>query len=206
MTAKIIILGDMPEYDDFITRCANSILSHEPRLMEEVQIMIIKWFSLSGRGMYEDFGFGPCQDLNVSDAYNSVAYRHWVKEIRKLASEIGIDDQFLLYQVCVINANAYYSVGGSDALAAGLLPSQYYIRVLVNYLVNNRDMEPFFIIPSSKLHKIWKRILGYWIENEVMLTPDKIVITAPNRKLSLSSSVLGIRNINRLKNIIQNGI
>ena len=206
MTAKIIILGDMPEYDDFIARCANMVLSLEPRLMEEVQEMIRNWFSLSGYGMYNDYGFGRCRDLCVGDAYNSVTYRHWVQEIRELASEILIDDQLLLDQACVINANAYYSVGGSDALAAGLLPSQYYLRILVNYLVNNRTEKPIFIIPSSRLHKIWKRILGYWIENEVMLTSDKIIITAPNSKMSLSSSALGVRNINKIKNLIQNGI
>lgn len=198
LTAKIIILGDMPCSDDFIDRCANIVLSFEPRLMEEVQIMVRNWMALSGMGMYNNKEFGQT-DLCIGDAYNSVAYRHWIKELRILAQELKIDPQVLLNQVCVINANAYYAVGDNDPLAAGILPSQYYLRVLVNYLINNKVSDrPLFIIPSTRLHKIWKKVLGYWIENEVMLSPDRIIIDQPNNKLKLSATLLGKKNCNNL--------
>lgn len=206
LTAKIIILGDIPKYDDFISRCANMVLSCESRLMEHVQLIVRNWFSLSGVGMYCNTEYSLCPGLNISDAYNSLTYRHWVKEIRNLAWELDVEEQQLLDNICVINANAYYSMGGDDPLAAGILPSQYYLRVLVNYLVNNRKDRPIFIIPSTKLHKVWKKVLGYWIENEVMLTAEKIVINSSNTNLSLSSTILGKRNVYRIKDKIQDGI
>lgn len=190
LTAKIIILGNMPKEDDFISRCSNVILSFEPRLMEAVQLMVRRWMSLNGPGIYNDTEFGK-SGIAISDAYNSVTYRHWINELRNLAWELNLEKQLLLDNVCVINANAYYSYGGNDPLVAGLLPSQYYLRILINYLVNNRGTNrPLFIIPSSKIHKIWKKVLGYWIENEVMLTNDLILIDQPNTKLRLSTNLM----------------
>lgn len=199
MTARIIILGDMPRQDDFISRCANVVLSFEPRLMESVQKMVRDWMCLDGVGLYDDTEFRQ-SGICIGDAYNSVTFRHWVTELRNLARALKIDEQKLMDQVCVINANAYYPSGGHDPLAAGLLPSQYYLRILVNYLVNNKSGErPLFLIPSAGIHKVWKKVLGYWIENEVMLTPDKILIDQPNQKLKLTPDLIGKMNI---KNII----
>ena len=203
LTAKIVILGDMPRQDDFISRCSNVILSFEPRLMESVQIMVRRWMSLDGTGIYDDTEFRE-SGICVSDAYNSVTYRHWINELRNLAWELKVDEQALFNEVCVINANAYYSSNGSDPLAAGLLPSQYYLRVLVNYLVNNKgEYCPIFIIPSSNIHKIWKKVLGYWIENEVMLTNDLILIGRPNLKARLSTDLMSQKNIKNLFNKIK---
>ena len=193
MTAKVIILGNMPEYDDFIVRGSNIILSHEPRLAEEVQMLIRKWMCLGGQSMFERKEFGN-SGLVISEAYNSPSYRHWIKEISKLAVQLEIEPRQLLDNVAVINANAYYAAGGTDPLAAGLLPSQYYLRLLVNYLVNAKEDRPIFIIPSKGLHKVWKKILGYWIENDVMLTEDKIIIDHPNTRLNLSLNIIGKRN------------
>lgn len=188
LTAKIIILGDMPRNDDFISRYANIVLSFEPRLMESVQVMVRRWMSLDGPGIYDDTKFGT-SGICISDAYNSVTYRHWIYELRNLAWELKVDEQDVFNNVCVLNANAYYPSGGNDPLVTGLLPSQYYLRVLVNYLVNNKGTNrPLFIIPSSNVHKIWKKVLGYWIENEVMLTEDLIMIDQPNTKLRLSTN------------------
>lgn len=106
LTAKIIILGDMPIQDDFISRCANVVLSFEPRLMEEVQLMVRNWMSLDGYGIYNDNQFWQ-SGICVGDAYNSVAYRHWINELRNLAWELKIDERAFMNQVCVINANAY---------------------------------------------------------------------------------------------------
>lgn len=198
LSAKIIIFGDMPKEDDFISRCSNVILSFEPRLMEEVQLMVRRWMSLDGRGIYDNTEFLN-SGIAISDAYNSVTYRHWINELRNLAWELNLDKQLLLDNVCVINANAYYSYGGNDPLVAGLLPSQYYLRILINYLVNNKGMNrPLFIIPSSKIHKIWKKVLGYWIENEVMLTDDLILIDQPNTKLRLSTNLMNKTHIQNL--------
>ena len=198
LSAKIIIFGDMPKEDDFISRCSNVILSFEPRLMEEVQLMVRRWMSLDGRGIYDNTEFLN-SGIAISDAYNSVTYRHWINELRNLAWELNLDKQLLLDNVCVINANAYYSYGGNDPLVAGLLPSQYYLRILINYLVNNKGMNrPLFIIPSSKIHKIWKKVLGYLIENEVMLTDDLILIDQPNTKLRLSTNLMNKTHIQNL--------
>ena len=198
LSAKIIIFGDMPKEDDFISRCSNVILSFEPRLMEEVQLMVRRWMSLDGRGIYDNTEFLN-SGIAISDAYNSVTYRHWINELRNLAWELNLDKHLLLDNVCVINANAYYSYGGNDPLVAGLLPSQYYLRILINYLVNNKGMNrPLFIIPSSKIHKIWKKVLGYWIENEVMLTDDLILIDQPNTKLRLSTNLMNKTHIQNL--------
>lgn len=198
LSAKIIIFGDMPKEDDFISRCSNVILSFEPRLMEEVQLMVRRWMSLDGRGIYDNTEFLN-SGIAISDAYNSVTYRHWINELRNLAWELNLDKQLLLDNVCVINANAYYSYGGNDPLVAGLLPSQYYLRILINYLVNNKGMNrPLFIVPSSKIHKIWKKVLGYWIENEVMLTDDLILIDQPNTKLRLSTNLMNKTHIQNL--------
>lgn len=198
LSAKIIILGDMPHSDDFIERCANIALSLEPRLMEQVQIMVRNWMSLSGIGMYDHTNFGET-DLCVGDAYNSVTFRHWIKELRVLAEELKINPEVLLNQVCIINANAYYAVEGHDPLAAGILPSQFYLRVLVNYLINNKGYDrPLFIMPSIGIHKIWRKVLGYWIENELILCPDLILIEQTNAKLRLSASLLGKKNCNNI--------
>lgn len=203
MTAKIIILGDMPKQDDFISRCANVILSFEPRLMESVQIMVREWMCLNGTGIYDDTEFKD-SGIGISDAYNSTTYRHWINELRNLAWELKVDEQEVFNNVCVLNANAYYSSGGNDPLVAGLLPSQYYLRILVNYLVNNKGKNrPLFIIPSNKIHKIWKKVLGYWIENEVMLTNDLILIDRPNTKLKLSTDLLNRDNIQDILNKIK---
>ena len=198
MIAKVIILGNMPHYDDFIVRCSDTVLSFQPRLMEVIRLMVKDWMSLSGSVIYDNHEFGQ-SGINVGDAYNSVTYRHWITELRNLAYQLEIDEQDFLNQVCVINANAYYAVGGADPLAAGILPSQYFLRVLVNYLVNNKNSDrPLFIIPSPRLHKVWKKVLGYWIENEVMLWSDPIIIKQPNTKLRLSADVLGKGNVKSL--------
>lgn len=159
--------------------------------------------SLDGTGIYDDTEFRK-SGIVTSDAYNSVTYRHWISELRILAWQLKIDEQDLFNNVSVLNANAYYSSNGSDPLAAGLLPSQYYLRVLVNYLVNNKgENRPIFIIPSSNIHKIWKKILGYWIENEVMLTNDLILIDRSNTKLKLSTDLLNRNNIQDILNKIK---
>ncbi|MDE6576773.1 MAG: hypothetical protein K2K58_01200 [Muribaculaceae bacterium] len=198
LTAKVIILGDMPKQDDFISRCANIVLSFEPRLMESVQTMVRRWMCLDGSGIYDDTEFRD-SGIGVSDAYNSITYRHWITELRNLAWELKVDEQSMFNNLCVLNANAYYSSNGSDPLAAGLLPSQYYLRILVNYLVNNKgENRPIFIIPSSNIHKIWKKVLGYWIENEVMLSNDLILIDQPNIKQRISTNLMNRTHIQNL--------
>ncbi|MDE6753076.1 MAG: hypothetical protein K2J82_00515, partial [Muribaculaceae bacterium] len=177
---------------------ANIVLSFEPRLMESVQTMLRRWMCLDGSGIYDDTEFRD-SGIGVSDAYNSITYRHWITELRNLAWELKVDEQSMFNNLCVLNANAYYSSGGNDPLAVGLLPSQYYLRILVNYLVNNKGTNrPLFIIPSSKIHKIWKKVLGYWIENEVMLTNDLVFIEQPNTKMRLSTNLMNRTHIKNL--------
>ena len=188
----------MPREDDFISRCANIVLSFEPRLMEAVQTMVRRWMCLDGTGIYDDTEFKD-SGIGVSDAYNSVTYRHWLTELRNLAWELKLDEQEIFDKVCVLNANAFYPSCGDDPLVAGLLPSQYYLRILINYLVNNKEgNRPLFIIPSNKIHKIWKKVLGYWIENEVMLTDNLILIDQPNTKLRLSTNLMNKSHIQNL--------
>ena len=128
--------------------------------METMQVMVRHWMSLGGAGIYNDTEFEK-SGICIYDAYNSVSYRHWIHELRNLAWELKVDEQDIFNNVCVLNANAYYSSSCNDPLVAVLLPSQYFLRVVVNYLVNNKGTNrPLFIIPSSKLHKIRNKVLG----------------------------------------------
>ena len=196
MTAKIIILGNMPINNDYINRCANLILGRFPQLAEVIQGMVRHWMSLSLNTMYIDNEFGDL-GLSIGEAYNSITYRHWIDELKNLSYEMGIDPQFLFDRTCVINANAYYAVGGEDPLAAGILPSQYYLRTLLNFLVHGRRKDILFIVPSPKIHKSWKKILS-WAETHMMVLCDYILIKSPNTKLRLSKDVLGKENVQRI--------
>lgn len=197
MTAKVIILGNMPQYDDFITRCSNLILKRDKELHEDVKSLVHRTMCLSGNSLYEEKWTDADDDIRVTDAYNSPLYRHWVTELKTLAFSIGADEQELLDSTCVINATAYYATGGEDPLAAGLLPSHYYLRSLINYRVHNHTNKPLFIIPSPSLHKVWKKILA-WAETDIMVLGDKILIEYPNAKLSLSPKIIGKRNGKRI--------
>lgn len=156
------------------------------------------WMSLDGPGIYNNTEFQQ-SGICVGDAYNSISYRHWISELRNLAWKLKVEGQDLFNHVCVINANAYYASCGHDPWAAGLLPSQYYLRILLNYLVNNKKgKKPLFIIPSTSLHEVWRKVLGYWIENEIMMSQDLILIDQPNSKLKLSPDLIGKENVKKI--------
>lgn len=202
LNARVIILGDMPEYDDFISRCQNLMLSHFPQLAESVQYNVRRWMQLTGKGMYKNdkaFTSLPINNAelnnelctmvyNTMDAYNSQNYRHWVKEIRELAACEDCDSEDLLDNIAVINSNPYYAIG-KDPLAAGLLPSHYFLRNLVRY-ITNKDGGVKFIIPSKELDKVWRIILAD-VYTDLRAFGRAIVCEKENSRLHIDARQLG---------------
>ena len=93
------------------------------------------------------------------DAYNSPTYRYWLTEFREMANLLDIDPDYDFYEkVAVINANPYPSIG-AEPLAAGILPSHYFLRQLIRFIINN-NRQVKFILPSESLRHTWRTILG----------------------------------------------
>ncbi|MDE5750438.1 MAG: hypothetical protein K2H87_06685, partial [Duncaniella sp.] len=126
LDASIIILGDMPRYDDFVCRVQNLVNSAYPQLVEAVQMRVRNWMRLStGRsndfytidGMFGDrFSQHDGNEFNsmvfnTMDGYNSTLYRRWVKEFISLAESLSIPCQKVYDKVAVLNSNPYNSTG-----------------------------------------------------------------------------------------------
>ncbi|MDE5882611.1 MAG: hypothetical protein K2H60_12860 [Muribaculaceae bacterium] len=196
--AKFILLADGPKYDDFISRIQNIIGSHFLQLMEGMQPTIRRWWRLEGNQayMYEPHDAGNI-GINYMDAYNSPNYRRWLNQISLLAKELSLSPQKLYNSTAVINATPYLSEGNSY-LSTGLLPSHYFLRHLIKYLVNS-DSNRIFIIPSISLERIWKEILGD-VYTDLKATNRFLLIQSPNPKYSLSKKYLTQDSIERILN------
>ena len=195
LKAKVIILGGVPLYDNFICRSQNIFNGHFPQLMEEVQITVRNWMKFGGYEIYrEAYSFGTYCVPNM-DGYNSTAYRHWIHEITRLANYTDAVHQTFFDNIAVVNATPYYS-NGDDPLAAGLLPSHYFLRQLIRFIaVNNSKV--LFVIPSKELDRAWRKILAdaYAIIRSI---GQSIVIDKLNPELSLSDYVIGSHNQMRI--------
>lgn len=158
ITASIIVLSDMPIYDYFINRSANVLT--DPRYKEQVFVGYIErwWKLMEYSHIYKEEDMIPYFSANFMDCYNSQLYRHWIKEFTRIANEHNIPQQQIFDRLAVINANPYYS-DNNTPLSAGLLPSHYFIRTLIRFLLN-QEFPPTIIIPSSDLEKTWSVILG----------------------------------------------
>ena len=158
--AKLIVLGNEARYDDFVSRIQNIFLRWHPQIAEEVQLRVDNWLNLRRADFYEPLYQNDKDDLYASmDAYNSPTYRHWLTEFREMAELLDIDTEYDFYEkVAVINANPYPSVG-AEPLAAGILPSHYFLRQLIRFIINN-NRQVKFILPSESLRHTWRIILG----------------------------------------------
>lgn len=158
--AKVIVLGNEARYDDFVSRIQNIFLRWHPQIAEEVQLRVDSWLNLGCSSLYEPHYRNDNDNLYACmDAYNSPTYRHWLTEFREMASLLDIDPDYSFYEkIAVINANPYPSLG-AEPLAAGLLPSHYFLRQLIRFIINN-NKQVKFILPSESLQSIWRTILG----------------------------------------------
>lgn len=159
-SAKIVVLGNEARYDDFISRIQNIILSHWPQLAEGVQLTVERWLAYGSGYFYEpSLSDYPCKEIAVMDPYNSPTYRHWFTEFLNLANALDIETNYDFYsKIAVINANPYPSIG-VPPLAAGMLPSHYFLRQLVRFITNN-DKNVLFVLPSETLRPVWRTILA----------------------------------------------
>ena len=158
--AKVIVLGNEARYDYFTSCVQNILLSRDHAFAEDIMSFVNNWMQLM------EYDFYVPRDLNNfeiqiarMDGYNSPTYRYWLTEYCYLANLLDIETNGSFYsKIAVINANPYPSIG-ADPLAAGMLPSHYFLRQLVRYIINNNP-EVLFIIPSEQLCSVWQTILG----------------------------------------------
>lgn len=158
LNANVVILGNETHYDDFISRVQNIIM--DERRTELIRSIVDSWLGLHNQPIFADYSktIDPTY-IAPMDPYNSPSYRFWLTEIRAIARKLHIEqDNSLFEKIAVLNANPYPSVG-APPLSAGMLPSHYFLRQLVRYIVySNPDVK--FILPSETLHSVWRTILG----------------------------------------------
>ncbi|MBD5322141.1 MAG: hypothetical protein HDS01_05145 [Bacteroides sp.] len=181
-SAKIIVLGNEARYDNNISRTQNIILSKIPSYAEAVQIMADNWLNLKHGTFYNYEYFGPQEDrLRVHDIYNSPSYRYWLYKIREFADYMALPRQKVFDNIAVINANPYTSLNVSP-LEPGLMPSHYFLRQIVRYVVNH-DSDVIFFLPSGRLQSVWQDILGDVYDDIVM--HNRLFLTRINNSISL---------------------
>lgn len=167
--AKVIVLGNEARYDDFVSRIQNLVLQQIPMVyIESFEVNVREWHELGGGKFYD-----PCyrgindfrspkyffEELAEMDLYNSLTYRFWLTEFRKLAEVMNVESTREFFEnVAVINANPYPSVGVKP-LGVGILPSHYFLRQLVRFIINNAP-SVLFILPSESLRFVWRKILA----------------------------------------------
>lgn len=215
LKARVIILGDMPRYDDFVCRVQNLVNSAYPQLVEAVQCSVRNWMALYGNwhsqfytidGMFtahfsqQDGDEFSSMVFNTMDGYNSPLYRRWVMEFANLAERLSLPSQNVYDKFAVINSNPYYSTGG-DPLAAGLLPSHYFLRQLVRYITNS-DPTVLFVIPSAGLDKVWRRILDDVYTD--LIAFGRVVVGEKNPRIPrLDPGVLGQEGFRRITEMVE---
>lgn len=193
LTAKVIILGNMPYYDD--DDCTENIkLDENKPFANKVKEMIFRTYSLKAKSFYEEEWYDESEGIRTADAYHSSTYRTWKEKISKLAQSKNVDEQLFYDNICVINANPYHAVGGSNPLAAGLLPSHYFLRFLLRCVIWQHDNchdSPLVVIPSLKMYHYWKKILED-VMTQIRALYENILVKTPNNNLSLSKRALGV--------------
>ncbi|MDE5844170.1 MAG: hypothetical protein K2H44_02135 [Muribaculaceae bacterium] len=167
-SAKIIVLGSDVHYNDKISRIQNQKLSKDVRRCESIQLTVDRWLDL----MPDSF----CRILNgdgqtVHDIYNSPTYRFWWNKISDMAEYIDVPLQELFDSIAVINANPYTALN-VNPLEPGLLPSHYFLRQIIRYVVNHNP-NVLFLLPAERLRKTWKTILGDVYDD--IMAQDRII-------------------------------
>lgn len=199
--AKVIVLGNETRYDDFISRIQNVFLRERPAYAEDIQIRIDRWIALSNYDFYHR-NYCVDQQLHISilDLYNSPTYRFWLTEFRRLACELDIEaNQDFYNKIAVINANPYPSIG-VEPLAAGMLPSHYFLRQLVRFITNSNP-EVRFILPSESLRPVWRTILGDVYTDLVAF--NRLIVLNKGKSISLTHN-LSKAHITELSKLLNN--
>lgn len=200
--AKVVVLGNEARYDDFISRVQNILLSQRPSIAEEVTCRLHSWLKFERKDFYDLYYLAPLDNIVAPmDLYNSPTYRHWLTEFRHLASALGLDTKGTFYsKIAVINANPYPSVGAAP-LAAGLLPSHYFLRQLVRFIVNqNQDVK--FVLPSETLLPLWREILGD-VYTDLFAFGRIIVLSERNKSMRLTVRNLSSVQISVLRELLK---
>ena len=191
--AKVIILGDMPVYDDFI--CRSQSLTTDISFREEIGSIANHWRNLDNLEFYQiyyskDNSHPHANNVCKMDLYCSPTYRHWITNLKCLSEESNINQEEIFRKTAIINAFPYYyRTPGAKALDRGMLASHYLLRQVVRYIfLNNPDTR--FVIPSKRLDKTWRVILGDLYAPLCALQRLKTSENA-NSSLSLKSKALG---------------
>lgn len=196
LASKVIMLGDMPVYDDFI--CRSQSLTNDVRVREAIGHTTDNWRNLGMGEMglpyiysaeyYDAYPYPD--DIPMLDLYCSPTYRYWIKNLKDLSEETNIDQETIFRKTAIINAFPYYyRTPGAKALDRGMLASHYLLRQVIRYIfINNPDT--FFIIPSKRLNQTWRVILGDLYAPLCAFQRLKTSENA-NTSLSLKSKALG---------------
>lgn len=195
LSAKVIILGYMPSYDDFICRSQNLLL--DIRIREQVILVLKSWHELNNTEIYayprlygqhklEIPSVGPVDTIETMDMYFSPTYRHWVNSLRKFSEENHINEDHTFKNVAIINAFPYYCrTNQAKPLSLGLLPSHYFLRQLVRYIHSNNP-NVIFVIPSANIRETWRTILS-----DMYYSIYPRISSKSNTNLSLNSYAIG---------------
>lgn len=184
VNARVIILSDKPLYDDFICRVHNAIL--DKKICDGIQNNVMEWMCLSDSGL----GFHPDDkavgNLSYMGCYNSPTYQKWFSRLADLSWEIDVHWSEVYARTAIINASPYYYyTPACNPLATGMLPSHYFLRQLLRYIIINNP-NTLIIIPSKKLDNTWRTILGdVYYRNQIVKCRNT------NASLSLTRRTLG---------------
>lgn len=203
LSAKVIILGSVPRYDDEVCQQDNLALEKQPAIIEGVQEILRGWWRLSGRGFFDNDLGHIKEGTGYLDSYNSTAYKHWREEIENFCEETLATPQTVFDRISVINATPYFT-DGNNPLAAGLMPSHRFLHKLLRYIYSH-DKDVIFIIPSEKLANVWNKILED-VFMDMIADGRLICIEKENPNLSLDSSIIGNEIQMRIMNAIYEGL
>ncbi|MBD5380167.1 MAG: hypothetical protein HDR74_09885 [Bacteroides sp.] len=170
-SAKIIVLGSDVHYDDKISRIQNQKLSKTPAQCESVQMTVDGWLKLARGSFCQYFCVDEDGVHSFSDRYNSPTYSFWWNKISDMAEYIDVPLQELFDSIAVINANPYTALN-VNPLEPGLLPSHYFLRQIIRYVVNHNN-DVLFLLPAERLRKTWKTILGDVYDD--IMAQDRII-------------------------------
>ncbi|MBD5326933.1 MAG: hypothetical protein HDR99_00470 [Bacteroides sp.] len=176
--AKIIVLGSEARYSDDLSRKQNLLLSERAGLCESVQVTVDRWLQLEG-GEFCDFLLYDSTDRRL--LYNSPTYRFWLERIGQLADFMVLPRRKVYDATAVINANPYTALN-IGPLEPGLLPSHYFLRQLMRYIVNNKP-KVVFLLPSERLRPIWSRILGDVFDS--IIARNRLIATTDGNTIDL---------------------
>lgn len=205
MTAKLIIIGEIPIYDDFIHRAANILLNNYPQLSEGVLLHLINTLSLNASTLYPRHRFWE-PDVNYIDAYNSVGYRFWIKRLREFALTSNILIDTLMKNVAIINPFPYVVQGRPNFKFDfshndhTFLPSHHFLRRMLNYLHAHTDallLFPHGLANDDYFRYVTDDIWSTTISN-YMMTDRLIRGRLSNKSNALTPRGLGVTSYRRL--------